>query len=63
MLNITQVSVKDERRDTRVRGQFCNRLVVFIIAVIKDTERLERLGGLEVIVVVGERHLEGILGR
>ena len=51
-----------ETRDFRVRDRACNGRVIFKVVVIEDTRDREGLGDLEVIVVVGQRHLGRALG-
>lgn len=53
---IIQACAEDECWDLWVRDGSFDRLVILEIVVFKDTRHLERLRGLEVVVVMVERH-------
>lgn len=56
---ITQACAEDKCRDIWVRGGILDRLGVLEVVAIKETRRVKRFDGLELIMVVGKRHREG----
>ncbi len=55
---ITQAYTVDECRDIWIRDRLLEGLVVLDVVMVWETGRRERVGDLEVVVVVGERHCE-----
>lgn len=55
---VTQACAQDERWDICVHDGGNESLVVVQVVMVNDARLSERLGGLEVVVVVSERHLD-----